>query len=142
MRKLLSYILFTLFVNTLNAQDISVISVNINKSDAPLSYKNIFLFDGMEKISWSFTDKNGSCSFTIDAIPLNTDSMYFSIKESDSSSLRIYIDELKLLRINEFENYAIRIIDLKLFNEEEYEKYLRENKFLPKRKQTLAKDVD
>jgi hypothetical protein len=142
MKKFLSFIFLTSLVSVLSAQSISIIGLNVKRNDIPSSYKNIYLFDGADKISWSFTDEDGKCSFIIDPIPHNTDSIYISIKEENSSSSRIYLDELNLLRRNDFEGYAIRIIDLKLFNKDEYEKYIRENKFIPKRKKNLAKDID
>ncbi len=143
MKELLFFI-FTLTVFSVNAQNIYTLDVKIKDNNGqPLSYTNLYLYNGNIELCWSFSDERGSASFFIDSLPLNSDSVYFLINTKDtlSRNTKIFINNLRLLEFNKIENYSIKIIGFRYSTIKEYEKYCKKNGLLPRRKKSLAKDV-
>lgn len=145
MKQQLVFIYSIFIAFSLNAQNICIFDVEIKDNHGqPFSNKNIYLYNCKTKISWSFSDKEGKASFLIDSLPFNSDSVYLFIKEENSlnNNIKIFINTLRLLESNETGNYSIKITDFRLFTQEEYIKYCKKNGLMPRRKETLVKDVE
>jgi len=144
MKNLLSFLFLLLSFFTFS-QDVYVLRMTIfdNCTKNYVSYTESILYNDSKEVSSSFIDENGRLSLIIDKIFYN-DSIYFCLitKDSLKSKTKIFLNELNFFKINNIANYSIKIISFNSFTIEEYKKYCKENGLIPRRKKTLAKDVD
>lgn len=139
-------VLFIFIPFVVFSQDLFMLKIKAinSRNNSPITYKDAVLYYNLKVLDNSFIDEKGSFTFIIETIPFNTDSIYFYLKTEDtlSSNTKIYINKLNLLEGNNITNYNIRITDFRYFTTEEYTKYCKENGVIPRRKKTLAKDVE
>jgi len=139
-------VLFIFFPFLIFSQDVFMLKINAidSRTNNPITYKDVVLYYNFKVLDNSFIDEKGGFAFVLDTVPFNTDSVYFYIKTEDtlSSNTKIFINKLNLLEDNNITNFNIRITDFRYLTTEEYTKYCKENGVMPRRKKTLAKDVE
>lgn len=143
MKEQMLFIYFIFIVFSVNSQSIYTLDVKMKgNSGYPLSNKHLYLYKGDVKLSWSFSDEEGKCSFLIDSIPFNSDSVYFILKAVDSlnRNIKMFSNKLNLLEGNEIDNYSIKITNFRMFTQKEHTEYCKEKGLLPRRNVTLGKE--
>lgn len=128
MRKLL--LIFAVF-GTLNtiAQQVWLLDMKfLTRDQEPISAKFVNLNSEKNEYSWAFTDEEGVGRFVIDSLPSNLDSLFLLIDED-----KIKFTNLSLLKKYTDDNYTIRIVYLRHFTNEEFDKYRKEKNLMPPR---------
>lgn len=131
-------LVLTILSFTVFSQDYSILKLSVSDSElnSPINYSQFILYNNLEVIDNRMNSDDGTITFIIDNIPLNTDSLYFIIKSEDENNndQKIYINELNLYENNIIANYNVRIIEFGFLNTKEYRKYLIKHQLLPKSK--------
>ena len=140
MNKIIFFLFFCLNISLLAySQDYGLLKFKIydTNTDKPILFAKVCLLN-KDTIQCVASDFDGYFSFIVNMQKI--DSAYLEIKIEQEKN-KVFINEMPVLYHYKLSYFAIALYKFERFTQEEYKKYLKENRGIPKRKKTLAKDV-
>jgi hypothetical protein len=143
LKQILFFCCLIFYISNIYSQPVAVFTINITNSNGKaFSSKLATMYNGNEKIAWTFSDENGDFSFIIKNIHFQTDSGFILIEETETSIDKIRLNELLLFKEFNVNNFNIIITEYLYFETYDNFKKYYNNNVIPNRKNTKAKDVN